>query len=148
MRWIVRRHTRGMLGVAGALTIAAASALGVAGRATAAAHHPWYGIYDCMVPVDLRIVGGGVQPGYLKMMGRGRYMTALALQGRTMKATVPGRWRQRGSTIVWVSGTYHRARFYGVWNAPSAMHPKGFIAMFWQRTHTGTMIACYPQLDL
>jgi hypothetical protein len=87
-----------------------------------------------MVPMDLQVVGGGVQiPAYFKLMNRGRYISALQLKGRT---------------ITWSSGTYGHAGFYGVWNGPSSMHPKGFIAMFWKKTHTASMIACYPNLDL
>lgn len=132
----------------------AAVALGVATQATAgsqatAVSHPWFGIYDCMVPMDLGVVGGGVQiPAYFKLMGNGRYISALQLMGRTLKGTTAGRWRQRGHTVTWVSGTYARAGFYGVWNARSSMHPQGFIAMFSKKTHAPVEIACYPNLTL
>jgi hypothetical protein len=83
-------------------------------------------------------------PAYFKLMGRGRYISALQLYGRKLKGTVRGTWRKRGTKIIWRTGTYRRAGLYGLWYRPSSAHPKGYIAMYSSKTLEWTEITCYP----
>ena len=94
------------------------------------------------------MVGGGLQSGYLKLKKHGGYVTGMQRKGRHLRGTVKGRWKMHGHKIAWRGGTYGRAGFYGVWNAPGDGHPKGFIALFWKSSHTWTNISCYPNLNL
>ena len=139
----VQERARIAPGVACAFVVVAAAALGFASRATAtAASHPYYGIYECMGVAQVQI------PAYFKLMGRGRYISALQLYGRKLKGATPGRWRKRGKKIIWSKGVYGRAGLYGVWWRPTSLHPKGYIAMYLKKTHTWTEITCYPNLSL
>lgn len=138
----VQERARIALGVACVFVVVAA-ALGFAGRAAAtAASHPYYGIYECTA------VGQAQIPAYFKLMGSGRYISALQLYGRTLKGATPGTWRESGRKIIWSTGVYGRAGLYGVWWRPTSMHPKGYIAMYLKQTHQWTEISCYPNLSL
>lgn len=139
----VQERTTAALGAACVFVVVAAVALGFASRATAtAASHPYFGIYECMAVGQVQI------PAYFKLMGRGRYISALQLYGRKLKGARAGTWQKRGTKIVWRTGTYGRAGLYGVWYRPSSAHPKGYIAMYLKKTHQWTEISCYPNLDL
>lgn len=138
----VRERARAVLAVVCAFVVVAAVAMDFAGRATAtAASHPYFGIYECMAVGQVQI------PAYFKLMGHGRYISALQLYGRTLKGTTRGTWRKSGRKIIWRTGAYGRA-FYGVWYGPSSAHPKGYIAMYLKKTHQWTEITCYPNLSL
>ena len=142
LRFLQRQATVA-LGLVCAFAVVAAVALGVARPAEATtASHPWYGIYECEGVGQVQI------PAYFKLMGHGHYISALQLQGRTLKGTRAGRWRKSGRKIVWSSGTYRRAGLYGILWGPSSAHPKGYIAMYLKKTHQWTEISCYPNLGL
>lgn len=139
----VRERATALLGVVCALVVVAAVALGSASRATATtASHPYFGIYECMAVGQVQI------PAYFKLMGHGRYISALQLYGSTLKGATRGTWRKSGRKIIWRTGVYGRAGLYGVWYRPSSGHPKGYIAMYLKKTHQWTEITCYPNLSL
>ncbi|HEU4976823.1 MAG TPA: hypothetical protein VFT50_17165 [Baekduia sp.] len=122
--------------VAGALLTPAASAYAKA--------QPAHGLYACRKPAGLNLAGGGAESRLLKLSGHGRYATASARKGRKLIAAEKGRWRLRGSTITWRSGTFKQDGFFGVWTRRDAEHPKGVIELFWKANRDQAILACTP----